>query len=557
VRRAILPLLLGLGLAPCLAGACRGGDAPGASEPAWPGLTLDLTPDPARGEVGVELRLSGERAAAVTELGVARAWGDTHGVDAIGELRARDADGELALTPRSGEGPDHLFALARAPRGGELRVRYRARAGRESSRFGLRLDQDRLSGVGHAFLLLPRVGASIPARIRFHLGAMRPGVEGASSFGRGDAVTTTATSEELAHAAYVAGKLWVEEPARTEDAGKSLVVLGNPPFDTRTAFDRVVAELRAVDRFFGREPAPAPFTFLLIGEPGAGDAHEGAALTRSLGVWLDAARRFDGELSIAVAHELVHRFLGESVRLVQPDGREAMWFSEGFTVHFARKLLLDGGMITPADFLADLRGTVDEPAAAEGPRARDYRRGALLAAAVDSAVRARSLGARSLDDVVRGLLGQARAAGRPELPVAALRAAVERDVSPAALAELDRMQARPDDPVDLPGDAFGPCFHRALRESSGFDLGFDRESLSGTPAIIRGLVKGSAADRAGVREGALVIASRLPSPADAAGGRAEVDLTLADRGGGKRVRYRPVGTRRALVWEAKACKTAP
>src|SRR5262245_13487208 len=79
------PLLAGalVAIASCRAQrsgpADAGAELPWSNEPAWPGLTLDLTPAPSQDELRVEIRLSGELAARVTELTAARRWADTRG----------------------------------------------------------------------------------------------------------------------------------------------------------------------------------------------------------------------------------------------------------------------------------------------------------------------------------------------------------------------------------------------------------------------------------------------------------------------------------------------
>ena len=546
-------LALALALAAC-------GDRAAPVDPPFPGLALDLTPEPARGDLTVEMRLSADRASAVTELAAARTWADTRGADSIGDPRARDDDGEIQLSLRPDDGgPDRVVSLGRAPRG-DLLVRYRARPG--ASRFAVHVTADRMSGVGHAFLLLPRFSDAVPARVRFHLGKLERGAEAASSFGFGAEVVTTATSEELAHAAYVAGKLWLETPARDAPAletQKSLVVLGAPPMDTRTAYTFSMAALGAVDRLFLGEPrepiaAPEPFSVLLVAEPGLGRAHDGAYLTRSLGLWFDAGRGLDPALQLVIAHELVHRFLGGTVRLVEPDGRDAAWFTEGFTVHFARRVLLEGGFVRPADLLVDVRRTLGDPVPGEDRAPPDYRRGAVWAAYFDAAVRHASGGLRPLDEVARALVTRARVEGRARLPVSALREALEHELGPAGAADFDALEARPDAPVDLPEGAFGPCFKRLGRETTTFELGFDRRSLRGNPAMLQGLVEGSAAERAGVREGALVLSSKVPEPEAALRRGAEVELLLAHGRAGKRVRYRPVVKKQTATWEVAPCR---
>lgn len=546
MRRALLllPLL-------ALAGGCRH-SAEAQTSPPFVGLAIDLSPDPARGEVAVVVRLSADRAGGVRELAVARAWADTRSSDAIEDVTARDGAGPVKLAPRvDPTGPDHVIALAR-PVQGPLEVRYRARGG--ASRYSVRVGRDRMSAVGHAFLLLPRLDGTLPARVRFHVGSLGRGADAASSFGFGTEVTTRATTEDLAHATYVAGRLWIEKAdpqTPPEDAAKSLIIVGDPPFDGRTAWSFATRAAASADRLFGGAVASAeePFTFFLVPEPGLGKSHDGAFLTRSLGLWFDPRRGLDPEVRLTVAHELVHRHLGGAMRLVEADGRDAAWFTEGFTVHFARQVLLEAGLAEPPGLVADVRRTMGEPAPGEELGPVEYRRGAQWAAQLDTALQRESKGARGLVDVVRELVAKARAEGTRSLPVTALRDAL----GPAVAADFDRMTKEKDARADLPDGTFGPCFKRTARETSGFDLGFDRAGLGGTPSWIRGVVKGSPADRAGLVEGTMVISSKIPREDDAVHGKGEVELLLAD---GKRVRYRPFGKRTTVRWDAAPCSPA-
>jgi M61 glycyl aminopeptidase len=554
----------------------------GAPEAAWPGLTIDLTPDPAAGEVGIALRLSGDAAAQVKSLDVARLWADTRGASAIRRVEARDGDGDLPLLDGPEGGLDRSYLPVRAPRGGELAIRYRARANGDTSRFGLQVGPERISGVGHAFLLLPRLLTSIPVRIRWHLEAFPAGAAAASSFGVGLVEIANATSEELGQAAYLAGPTHVEEPLAPlpspDDAGAPprpaaarLVVLGAPAFDTRAAYYWSTAALSTLDRFF-EDPAnppekPAnPFSFLLVAAPGLGGDHDGAALTGSFALWFDQARAFDAGLKSVVAHELTHRYLGGALQLQDESGREAVWFSEGFTVHLARRWLLESGMVTPRDVLGDLRRTMDDTASPEraaacaassgGRSQEEYRRGARYAALTDAAIQKASSGKRGIDDLVRDLLARGRAEHRGAFPLGVWRDAVQHELGDAGGASFDRIIVR-GDPVELPDSAFGPCFHRVARDEEVLEIGFDRRSLARTPAVVTGVVPGGAADRAGLRDGALVLSARMPderATSRKGGKKAEVVLTLAGKGGGKKVRYRPWVKRHVVVWEAQECE---
>lgn len=549
----------------------------GAAEPAWPGLTIDLTPDPAASEVAVAVRLSGDAAAKVKALDVARIWADTRGASAILRVEARDGDGDLPLVDGPEDGPDRSYLPARAPKGGELAVRYRVRANGDTSRFGLHLSGERASGIGHAFLLLPRIEAALPVRIRWHLEALPAGAAAATSFGVGPVQTTHATSEELGQAAYLAGPTHIEEPLPAlpspppgPGTTARLVVLGAPAFDTRAAYYWSQSALSTLDRFFegpAKAPSPpaGPFSFLLVASPGLGADHDGAALTGSFALWFDQARAFDAGLKSVVAHELTHRYVGGAVRLSDESGKEAVWFSEGFTVHLARRWLLESGLVTPRDVLGDLRRTMDDKASPEraaacatssGGRAQEeYRRGARYAALTDAAIQKASSGRRGIDDLVRAIVARGRAEQRADFPLDAWREAVQRELGDSGGATFDRMIVR-GEPVEVPDSAFGPCFHRVSRDEEVLEVGFDRRSLLRTPPVVTGVVRGSAAEKAGLRDGALVLAAKVPAEGETSkkkGKNAEVVLTLAGKGGGKKLRYHPWSKRRVVVWEVQEC----
>lgn len=100
---------------------------------------------------------------------------------------------------------------------------------------------------------------------------------------------------------------------------------------------------------------------------------------------------------------------------------DAYWFSEGFTNYFARKILLRSGLISQAQYLADLdqalqaydanplrlaanseiqSGFWNNSDASQLP----YRRGDMLAVMLDEQIQIKSMGRYSLDDVMLDIL---------------------------------------------------------------------------------------------------------------------------------------------------------
>lgn len=524
-----------------------------AGPPAQPELAIDLTPEVGFGALLVTVRLAGPPSQSARELRVAKAWADTHAGEVISDIEARDAAGKLEVGQASDDGPDRVYPLLRAPEGPELIITYRASgSGAASSNLALRVGPDQISGVGHSFLLLPPLREPIPAVVRWHVGSLGEGAGSASSLGVGSEVRAEATSEELAHAAYVAGPLSVAEG----EGGQKMVLLGKAELDVGAVLDWTGRVHRLAERLFeGDAASGAPsssdrFLFLLVTQPGMGRSHNGAHLSRSFALWFDGSRALDPALRIAIAHELIHKWIGASVRLDDERGRPAKWFAEGFAVHYARRLLFDEKLITPKDFAEDLRRTIDP-----GRDVRDeaYRRGALYAAHMDASIRSRSRGKRSLDDVMRELLVAAKVKKSEVLPLSALRDAAIRELGDAAAEELDEAVVRGARPIILPDGAFGPCIKRRRAKEMVFDLGFDPASLKGDPGVIRGVVKGSAAARAGLRDGLIVLDATLPDEGDPDKAR-EVEITVAGGRGARKIRFMPLYKKDVIRWAAWPCK---
>lgn len=542
------------------AGEAADGRETASAREAAPGLTLELTPRPERKDLLVELRVGQEAAAKVKELYASRSWADTHGADAIDAIDVRDARGELSLDPPKEGSRERVYTLDRTPVG-ELLVRFTARP--SESHLGLRVESDRVTGVGYGFLLLPRLEETMPLRLRWNLAALGPKALAASSLGEGDAVVE-ARSEALARSFYVAGSL---NSARAGD--QRIYTLGAPSLAPREILSwagraRTVTEARlhrkgtqavggapeggrAPDEGNAEEGAE-PLSIFLVGEPGLGRDHDGAFLGGSLGVWFDGTRSFDGGMRIALTHEIAHRYLGGELAVVNAEGEPAAWFVEGFTVHYARRLLFDAGMISAAEFAADLNRIEEEALGARRQGREPYRLGSRYAALLDYRLRRASRGARSLDDLLAGLGHEA------PVPESTFREAVAGALGEEGAAELDTLVLKREGEVeiDLPSGAFGPCLRRVREQRKLFDVGFDVASLASGNDVIRGVVKGSAAVRAGLHDGLLVLQVRkLPKPED--GLSTEVDLTVTDHRGARRVRYRPWAIHSVFRWKSRYC----
>ena len=440
--------------------------------------------------------------------------------DAVDEVSGHDAEGALGMLRQPAKDGAVSWRSERRPMG-PVSVRYRVKLTRgEPGRFmGTRAQAGGFQGTGATFLLLPETPDTYHLRVAWDLEALGATARGASSFGGGAETEARTTMDRLGGAVFMAGpigRLSVDDGgARFEGAW-----LGRAGFDPLEAMPWA-ARVRARERAFFHDAGTTPYGFFLRAVPHLGPSWVGEGKTAGLLFVVGDELGFTRPARFAIAHELVHDWIGGAEHGVRFDGPEgsAYWFTEGFTVHFTREILLRTGMCTPEDFADDLRERIERYATSP---ARDvpneviakrfweshdvqkvpYDRGMLYAADVDAAVRAKSGGQRSLDDLVLGLLEKARALGHDggtaPLPAAAWRDLVGAELGPEAQARFDAVIGR-GEPILPPAGAYGPCFKAVKKQVPRYELGFEWKSL--VDKKIQGLVRGSAADRAGVREG--------------------------------------------------------
>jgi predicted metalloprotease with PDZ domain len=247
---------------------------------------------------------------------------------------------------------------------------------------------------------------------------------------------------------------------------------------------------------------------------------------------------------------MVHTFVGG---LDDPQGLLSSWYAEGLAVYYERVLPWRAGLVSTADFLADLNKTAARyytdllsatpnsgiPArfwADTRVRVLPYDRGSLYFAQLDAELRESSHGKRSLDDLVLEMIARRRRG----LPVSehAWRSLLREALGPRGVAQFDAMLAGK---LVVPSSAaFGRCFARTTAPLRRYELGFDSEVLMEPSRIVRGLVSGSAAARAGLRDGDRIV---RPVPQDAIQADQSARLTLLIERNGKTfpITYLPRG----------------
>ena len=469
----------------------------GAAAPEAPAerrvVDLRLAPVAAGQEIthlDVSLRLSeppgefGEPGPLVLRLAQAEG-GETGWPEAVEEMYARDAEGALTLrmSPHVPADPYVQWRSDRRPVGA-VRVGYRVRLARaEGGRYqGTRAYAHGFEGTGSTFLVLPDTAGTYRLRLAWDLASAGEGAVGLSSLGAAEISGPLSRLREADFMAGPLGRLSIDDGGARFEAGW----LGRAAFDPLEMVPWA-ARVRAAGRALFHDADPAPFTLLIRAVPGLGSSFtasaspDGARLLAGEGLGFTRAVRF------ALARAIVRRWIGgdAGIHFDGPDPAPR-WFTEGVGAHVARELLLRSGLATVDEVADELR---DSLGAADG--AAPALRGLLHAADVDAAVRARSGGRRTIDDLLLALLDRARAglkAGEtltPPLPAGAWRQLLGAELGAEAEARFDAVVVR-GEPIALPPGAFGPCFKREKRPGKGGGFAWVRDgrapaSCAGTP----------------------------------------------------------------------------
>lgn len=480
---------------------------------------------------------------------------------AIEGLEARDDAGALALTARdSGDGDARRrqWFPDRAPQG-NVHFGYRTPVATVLAPRGaappteLRAEADAVSGAASTFVLRPRNG-TFRLGIDWDLAALPPGALAASSLdGVGDTLLPVST---LDMTFVMAGRIGRYQGSAT--APFYGVWQGQPPFEAAPLMAWAAGLHAFQSRFF--HARPAGYGIFMRRNPvnpggGIGGFH-------SFVITYGEERGSDPEeLKFTLAHEMFHTF---QPMMGGADGEDLAysWFNEGLAVYYQQALPYQAGMIDGAARLRNINyhaGRYYTNALGNAPnsevparfwqdtriRTLPYDRGFLYFATVDEALRRVSRGRRSLDDLVVELrTDQERGA---VLAPADWERVLHRELGARGVADFHAMLAGR---TPLPGSAaFGPCLRRVARSLRRYELGFDPRVLTESPRVVRDLLAGSAAERAGLRNGDVIT---RPVGQDDIQGRQDGILTLQVERDGQpmTIAYPPRGaTVSAWQWE--------
>lgn len=428
----------------------------------------------------------------------------------------------------------------------------------------LRTEDGGFSGDASTFLVLPDSDRTYRIALRWNFAALGPKALGVSTLGAGDvgaAPTAQSTQRKLnavyGSGLYVMGGLVHVYPAPLPADGFMSAWQGSPPFDAAVLMRWTQSLYGSYLRFFRASPKQPYEIFLRRNLVNAGGGVEvGRSFVGTFDIHTQAQ-----DFKMTLAHEMVHTFVGA---LDQPQGLSSSWYAEGLAVYYERVLPWRAALISTADFLADLNKSAgryytdrlnDTPNsqiaarfwADTRVRVLPYDRGSLYFARLNAELRSSSHGRRSLDDLVMQMIDR-RHQGLP-VDESAWISLVRDALGARGVTQFRAMMDGK--PVVPASSAFGPCFEREIAPLRRYQLGFDSQLLTEPSRIVRGLIPGSAAARAGLRNGDRIV-KPVPQDAIQADQSATLPLLIERNGRTFPISYLPRGAVvRAYQWRRR------
>ncbi|MGI5441707.1 hypothetical protein ACQEV4_31370 [Streptomyces shenzhenensis] len=430
------------------------------------------------------------------------------------DVRAYDEAGDINfLTGSTAPGGSAAFFTARTftpdrATVGELTLTYRAAITparsprRPGPSYELRNIDGGLAGAFASFVLLP-TDLATPLRLTVEWDLRTEDARGFTTRGPND-FTTELTVRETLLVFLIAGQVHTL-PAQPGAAPFNAYWIGEPPFAVEEAMRWCATAHEELLRLFA-EPDPAPYHFMLRPHPNPRDG--GAATTNGFmleygtGAHTESARRY------MFLHEMVHHFTGT---FDGPIGTGS-WYSEGLAEFY--KIRVAEGLLDRASHQVEVETMtasyyrnpfralpyVEVPAlywANSHAQGIPYNRGFMYFTDLDTMIRDRSDGRRSVHDLVLAMI-EDRRAGRP-YDEGAWRAKLFAELGESGIAHLENMLAGKT--IVPSSGAFGADLIRVRRSTPVAQLGFSDRSLTHAPTAVTGLDPHSSAAAAGLREG--------------------------------------------------------
>lgn len=334
-----------------------------------------------------------------------------------------------------------------------------------------------------------------------------------SSFGIGRATTHVVMPWFRLQNALFGGGDFRLSSSKVNDTHIVLAARGEWRFSDADALAEIGKVIATENQFWG---TGLPFFLVTLAPFDAEEGHnDGSGFMDAFMLFLSRKDRLDVSVITLLAHEMFHHW--NPMSMGQPISDEvAQWFTEGFTTYYAGVLSSRSGLISNEGYVEYLNRwlrryqlspmkNVSQPEWAKESHASGfgyelpYSRGLAFALWADSAIRTRSCGKASLDDVMRRLVAEAQPADDPPpLTEERVLEAFEGYLSADQMSEL-RSMVNAGATVELPRAGPAACTSLATTPVQVVEPGFALSSL--TTKRMSGVEESGPAYKAGIRDG--------------------------------------------------------
>ncbi|WP_426700991.1 hypothetical protein ACPPVV_16690 [Rhodanobacter sp. Col0626] len=496
------------------------------SSPPSKTATLDLTLTPTHAPNGIAdgvavtysfIPARGSEAPLTLELDTLEP-GLQRSTDVVTDLVVSDDRGPLALgrrVRRDNDAGSHETWTTAHPTSGAVKVSYRMHVARNmvtkrGPQFDLQAAGGGVSGGYVGFLVLPDIsGGSFDTHVRWHL---LPGETAVSSYGEGD-YRGIFTAEKLTDTLFLAGPVMTyRAPGQTKDAGLEVYALGVAQEQLKQAGDWTARAHAAEVKAFNLS-GDRPYRFMIRSYDGGANASGRAAEQSFLLYVPQGSDPGTNALHYIVAHEMVHSL----ARYLEKENIDGDWYTEGTANYLAITVPDAAGLYTPAQYLELVkaesagyytnaqRSLPNSKLAATVWSGRNawllpYNRGTMYLADLDAKLRTHGTKVTVLALVNE--MSKRINAGEPSDRHTWLDVLSKR-VGPWAIDDWNDMMSGN---VIFPAKgAFDSCMQSRKEDVRIFDLGFSSPVRLIAGSTIGGLVHGSNAERAGLRNGDVLV----------------------------------------------------
>lgn len=496
--------------------------------------TLDLTLSPTHARSGIAdgmavtyafTRASASEAPLTLQLDTLEP-GLERSTDVVSDLVVSDERGALALgapVRRDTDAGSYETWTTTRPASGTVQVSYRMHVARNlvtkrGPQFDLQAAGGGVSGGYVGFLVLPDIsGGSFDTHVTWKL--LR-GETAVSSYGEGD-YKGTFTAEKLTGTLFLAGPvLSYLSPGQAKDAGLGVYALGVPLEQLKSAGDWTARAYAAEVRAFNLT-GDRPYRFMIRSFDG-GENASGRAAEQSFLLYVPpGSDPGTNTLHYIVAHEMVHSL----ARYLEKENVDGDWYTEGTANYLAMTIPNAAGLYAPFQYLElvksesagyytnRLRSVPNSKLAATVWSGRNawmlpYSRGTMYFADLDAKLMTH--GAKVTVLALVNEMSKRINVGEPSDRHTWLDVLSKR-VGQWAVNDWNDMMAGK---VIYPAKgAFGGCMQSRKADVRIFDLGFSSPVRLLAGKTIGGLVHGSPAERAGLRDGDVLATGTDINPA--------------------------------------------